>query len=233
MSVLKQNPFLAGFGAVMVLGVGALGYLTYSAADAHSTAETDYKEKQQELTRLQGLKPYPHQESLAKYVEQKKAFQAKVTALQDKLAASKIKVEDISPTEFQNKLRDTVAKIAARAAESNVKFPDADKQKFYLGFNVYQGEPPKAAAAPRLYRDLKAIESVLNIILETKNVTIKELKRDQIAEEKDVKPATQPQDKNKKPGGKSESDNSIVQKDSFTITFSTTQENFQRILSGI
>jgi hypothetical protein len=36
MSWISENKFLAGFGAVMLVGCGALGYLAYSASDAYS-----------------------------------------------------------------------------------------------------------------------------------------------------------------------------------------------------
>src|SRR5688572_22041129 len=103
MSAFKQNPFLVGFGAVMVVGVGALGYLTYSAADAHSAARTEYDNAAQDLTRLQNLRPYPIEENLTKFVEQKNDLQAKVIKLQQELSGSKIKVEEISPSGFQTK----------------------------------------------------------------------------------------------------------------------------------
>jgi hypothetical protein len=233
MSALKQNPFLVGFGAAMVVGIGALGYLTYSAAEAHSAAREEYDNAATDLNRLQNLRPFPNTENLAKFVEQKKEFQAKVAKLQRELAASKIKVEDISPTGFQDKLRDTVARVTARAAESNVTLPLDDKQKFYLGFGVYQGEPPKGPAAPLLYRELRAIESLMNLILDVKNVAIKEFTRQPLAEEQGPKVAAPEPKKGAKKGPADDDSKKVVQKDSFTVKFSTTPENFQRILSGI
>jgi hypothetical protein len=235
MSALKQNPFLVGFGAAMVVGIGALGYLTYSAAEAHSAARAEYENAATDLNRLQNLRPFPNTENLAKVAEQKKELQEKVTKLQRELAASKIKVEDISPTGFQDKLRDTVARVSARAAESNVALPLDDKQKFYLGFGTYQGEPPKGPAAPLLYRELRAIESLMNLILDVKNVAIKEFTRQPLAEEQGPKVAAPEPKKGAgaKKGPADDDSKKVVQKDSFTLKFSTTPENFQRILSGI
>lgn len=233
MSALKQNPFLVGFGVVMAIGIGALGYLTYSASEEHSQALAEFETTSAELKRLQGGKPYPDKDNLKKVEDQKKALQAKINELQTSLSSLKLKVEDISPTGFQDKLRDTVARIAAKAPEANVKLPGSDKEKFYLGFNLYQGEPPKGPAAPPLYRELRAIESVMNLILETKNVEVKELVRSEIKEEKNPKPvATIPGQGNRKPTA-GEDGPKLVEKENFTIKFSTTQENFQRILNGI
>src|SRR5687768_6354974 len=125
---MKKNPFLIGFIVVMVLGVGALGYLTYSAADDHSTARKEYDDAAGELRRLQGLRPFPNPEHVKQFQVQRDELQAKVTALQKDLAEVKIKEEEISPSEFQNKLRDTVARVTAKATESKVTLPD----KFYM-----------------------------------------------------------------------------------------------------
>lgn len=231
MSALKQNPFLVGFGVVMTLGIGALGYLTYTAADENTQALEEFETTASELKRLQSAKPYPDTENLKKIEAQKKALQARINDLQASLSAVKIKVEDISATGFQDKLRDTVGRIAAKAPDANVKLPGTDKEKFYLGFNVYQSEPPKGPAAPYLYRELRAIEAIMNLILEVKNVEVKELVRAELKEEKAPKPALAQTGPGK--GNKQEDGLKVVQKDSFTIKFSTTQENFQRILNGI
>src|SRR5690349_18456748 len=142
MSALKKNPFLVGFGVVMVLGVGALGYLAYSASDEHTKARQEYDDSAGELKRLQGLRPFPNDEHLKKFQTQKQELQSKVDALQKELAAKKIKVEDISPTGFLDKLREAVARVTTKAPEANVTLPE--KEKFYMGFGKYQGVPPNA-----------------------------------------------------------------------------------------
>ena len=227
MSAFKQNPFLIGFSVVMVLGVGALGYLTYSAADEHSKARQEYDSAADELKRLQGLRPFPNDEHLKKFQVQKAELQGKVDALQKELSSAKIKVEEISPTGFQDKLRDTVGRITSRAPQANVILPE----KFYMGFPVYQTEPPKAPAAPGLYRELRVLELVMNLILETKNVKVDELSREELKEEKSAKPVAA--DPKKKDKSKDDEGRKLVEKERFTLKITTTQENFQRILNGL
>lgn len=227
MSAFKQNPFLIGFSVVMVLGVGALGYLAYSASEDHSKARSDYDNEAGELKRLQGLRPFPNDEHLKKFQAQRLEMQGKVDAIQKELASRKIKIEDIAPSSFQDKLRDAVARVTSKAPESNVILPE----KFYMGFPLYQSEPPKAAAAPALYRELRAIEAVMNLILEVKNVKLDELSRSELKEEK--KPVPVIVDPKKKEKSKAEEGRGIVEKETFTLKFTTTQENFQRILNGI
>src|SRR5215218_4556930 len=89
MSALKKNPFVVGFAVVMVLGVGALGYLTYNAADDHSKARAEYEDAANELRRLQTLKPFPNEEHLKKFQVQRGEIQGKVTALQKELSSIK------------------------------------------------------------------------------------------------------------------------------------------------
>lgn len=227
MSALKNNPFLVGFGVVMLLGVGALGYLTYNASDEHATAREEFDNASAELRRLQTLKPYPNEEHVKKFAEQKQQLQEKVTGLQKSLASIQIKEDEISPTGFQDRLRETLERMTARLGDANVKLPE----KFALGFATYQSQPPRAQAAPFLLRDLRAMEIVMNLIIEVKNVEVREVTREEIAEEKDNKPAPDPK-KGGRPAKGDEKEN-LVRKDRFTIKLATTPENFQRILNGI
>ena len=211
----------------MVLGVGALGYLTYSASDEHAKARQEYDSAADELKRLQGLRPFPNDEHLKKFQAQKNELQGKVDALQKEMSSNKVKVEEISPTGFQDKLRDTVARITSRAPQANVALPD----KFYMGFPNYQAEPPRASAAAGLYRELRVLELVMNLILETKNVKVDELNRAELKDEKGAKPVAV--DPKKKDKTKDEEGRKLVEKESFTLKITTTQENFQRILNGL
>jgi hypothetical protein len=234
MSALKQNPFLVGFGAVMVIGVGALGYLTYSASEAAASAASKYSESEQELNRLQNLKPSPTDAVLKQITEQKAVVTAKRDALRKELAAIKVKEEPVTGPAFQNLLTAAVAQLGAKVEEAGVKLPDGkDKGPFYLGFNVYQTQPPRAAAAPLLLRQLRAIEIVTNLFLETKNVFLNDIVRPELKEEKDAKPvAADPKDK----GGKGKDDDDskkVVTSSHVTFKFTTAQENLQKILNGL
>ena len=54
MNWIKQNKFLSGFIAVMVIGVGALGFLLFQAQSRYGEARTEYESKASELNRLEG-----------------------------------------------------------------------------------------------------------------------------------------------------------------------------------
>lgn len=233
MSAFKQNPFLIGFSAVMVLGVGALGYLTYSASDDNSAARSEYDTAAAELKRLQTGKPANTLENQKKVEANLKDLKVQVADLQDDLSKAKFKLESISSTGFQDKLRDAVGRIVAKASESKVKLPSSDdKEPFYLGFQTYQRATPPAAVAPLLARELSAIEAVMSVIVSQKDVIVTALDRQELPEEQPNKPAPAPTGR---PGAKPavEPESPVVEKQRFTVKFATTNEKFQTILNSI
>lgn len=232
MSWLSQNKFLAGFGAVMIVGVGALGYLTYSASEDYDKARNEYDNAVGELHRLEELNPFPNDEHLKKFAAQKDEFKAKIDALHKNLAATQIKAEDLSPTAFQDKLKEAVARVTAKAAEAKVGIP---KEKFYLGFSEYQSEPPKAAAAAPLYRELRSIELLMDLLIEAKEVNLTDLVRDPLKDERDMKnaPKADAKPNTKGKGGDEEGKKKLVHKNSIVLKFVTTQDHFNKILNQI
>ncbi len=234
MSWLSQNKFLAGFGAVMAAGIGTLGYLTYSASEDYDKAKGEYESAVGELHRLEELNPFPSDEHLKKFLAQKDELKAKIDGLQKSLAATQIKAEDITPTAFQDKLKEAVARVTAKAAEAKVAIP---KDKFYLGFAEYQSEPPKPSAAPLLYRELRSIELLMDILIETKEVALNDLVRSPLKDEKEGKttPKSEPKPTGNasRKGGDDESKKKLVHKDGIVLKFVTTQDRFNKILNQI
>ncbi|MEI7775468.1 MAG: Amuc_1100 family pilus-like protein, partial [Verrucomicrobiota bacterium] len=180
MSWITQNKFLAGFGVAMIVGVGALGYLTYSAMGRSSSSDTEYHDALEELKRLQGGHPYPEKANRDKIIAQKAAYQEKISAFQKHLSDTVIPVEPLSPTEFQDKLKETVARITTKAGDAYLKLgPEKTAEKFYMGFPEYASKSPEKALVPQLSRELLAFESIINLMLAAKDVELIELKRDE------------------------------------------------------
>ncbi|HEY2344002.1 MAG TPA: Amuc_1100 family pilus-like protein, partial [Chthoniobacteraceae bacterium] len=130
MNWIKENKFLTGFFAVLVVVGGALGYLVYSAMSHYGEVSDNYDRQSAELSRLRGQKPYPNEESLAKLKEEEKEHEAKVSELEKKLATMKITVPPIAPAQFQDKLKASVDEYVAKAKQAGMTLPE----KFYLGF---------------------------------------------------------------------------------------------------
>ena len=178
MNWIKQNTFLAGFIAAMVIGVGVLGYLLFSARGKHEEVRADYEAKARELNRLETLKPYPEEGNLKQFDEQKKEHAAKIQEFIKKVTAVQVPLETISPVQFQDRLREAVTRVTAKVP-TGMKMPSP----FYLGFEKYQTQPPTPEAAPALARQLKALEFAATKIIESGVTEFNKFERKPLPEE--------------------------------------------------
>jgi hypothetical protein len=96
-----------------------------------------------------------------------------------------------------------------------------------MGFDQYQSKPPKESAAPALLRELRAIEVVVNLLLEAKEAELVEINRSELKEEKNQPDAPRKDEKGGNPRKK------LVQKAEFQIKFKTNQERFQKVFNEI
>ncbi len=179
MSWVSENKFLTGFGAVMLVGVGTLGWLTYSAMDKSDTATSQYDAAVAQLKDLNETKPGLKQANLDKLNAQKTELGDKIAAFQKELKDRVLPTEAITKVAFQDKLKETVAQLSARAAAANVERP----KDFYLDFAKYQSQPPDDKATAALARELRAIELVMNVLIKTSNIELEEFHRDPLPEE--------------------------------------------------
>ncbi len=232
MNWIKQNKFLTGFLAVMVVGVGALGFLLFSAMSHYEEVQTDYQTKVSELNRLESLKPYPEINNLKQFDAQKKELAAAIDALHKNLAAVQIPVEPLSSVQFQDKLRAAVTRVTTKGTESGVKFPTP----FYLGFDKYQTEPPPEVAAPVLGRQLKALELVAMKMIEAGVLTVEKFDRDTLPEEegKGKKAGSEGPGKPGGAGARSEkAPKELVAHHSLKLEFTAEQSRFRSVLNEI
>lgn len=232
MSWFSENKFIAVFGGATLVLAGALGYLGMGASSDASQAEQEYEAAKSELSSLQNNNPSFTPQNVEETRARQKSFKEQITALQAELATMEIKLEpNIAPTVFQDRLSEAVRRVTTKGAEMETTFAET---KFYLGFPEYQGAPPREAAAPVLLRQLRAIEIVVNMLLEVKGVEIKKITRTELDEEKRAvePPRNQPGRPVKTPG-RPEEQKKLVQKASFQIEFATNQDHFSRVLNGI
>ena len=230
MNWIKQNKFLSGFIAVMVIGVGALGYLLFTAKSRYDEGRSEYESKVQELARLEGLKPYPEAENLKQFEEQKKEHAAAIAALHKNLAAAQIPIEPLTREAFQDKLREAVTRITTKAKDSGVGLP----AMFYLGMEKYQTEPPLPEAAPALGRQLKALEFVLTKMIDDGVTSVSKFDRESLPEE-EGKGKKDKSNEPAKPGqpGRFEKSGKLVAYRGIEIEFTADQSRFRSLLNGI
>lgn len=230
MNWIKQNKFLSGFIAVMVIGVGALGFLLFQAQSRYGEARTEYESKATELNRLEGLKPYPENENLKLIEAQKGQFVATISEFRKSIAAAQIPLEPISREQFQDKLREAVTRISAKAKEGGLALPPM----FYVGMEKYQSEPPLPEAAPVLARELKALEFVIAKMVEEGITAITKFERDLLPEEEGKGKKEKETSGKSGVGGKPEkSAKNAVAYHGVQIEFTAEQSRFRNFLNAV
>jgi hypothetical protein len=232
MSWAQENKFLTGVVAVTVVGAGVLGYFTYTAMAKYGEASATLEQTAAEKRRLETQPVYPNAANLKKLQAQKQEHLARIQDLQKKLNAMAIPEEQISPEGFQDRLRSTVTSYVKAAATARMKLPE----KFYYGFDIYQTTTPKTEAAPKLDRQLKAMEFVLNQLPKNGAIELRKIEREQLPEEtgRPAKRAEPPKSGQKKPAGVAAApDTSLVTKHSFEIVFLSDQTAVPATLNAI
>lgn len=224
MNWIKENKFLAGFLAVMLVGVGALGFLFLSAKGKYDEALTAYQEKAGELSNLVKRPVFPSQKNVDKLVEQKKQVVDKAAELAKALAAQQVPTEAMTPAQFQDKLKAAVSALKTKARPGQL----AD-DKFFLGFDKYETAPPDAEAAVALGRQLKVLDWVVGKLIEIGAAQIK-VTRPELAEEVGK---AKVDDKRGGPGKADKSSKVAVRKDPFEIEFVAEQAHLRQALDAI
>jgi hypothetical protein len=186
MNWIKANKFLAGFFAVMLVGIGVLGYFLFSASSEFDAADDNYHEKATELNRLRHLPLFPNAKNLKALEAQKDEAAQLVAAFQAQLTTREFPADDITPQEFQDRLKKAVTDIVASAGEAHLELP---KEKFYLGFDPYETRPPEVEAVGPLTKQLKTIQWVMQKLIEKKITKLVSLKRYPLPEEKSLSSA--------------------------------------------
>lgn len=181
MSWIKENKFLAGFAGVTLVGVGALGFLTLQSKSRYDEALSNYEQESGELNRLQNLQPFPNPENVAKLDEQRKAQAEALKQLQESLSKIELPLEQVSPQQFQDKLRATVDTINQQANEAGVQ---RAAETANLGFDRYLSEPPRPEAAAALARQLRAIEIITGNLIKNRVAAINKIEREELPEER-------------------------------------------------
>jgi hypothetical protein len=231
MDWFKQNKFIAGWLLVTLIGVGLLGFLFMSAKGAYAEASDAYTAKVSELQTMQNATPYPDEENFKKMQELQKAHQAAIDDLQTRLAKTEFPVVPMTAVKFQDELRETVRRVTAAAAAKSP--PVSIPEKFYMGFERYQAEPPKDEAAAPLGRLLKAMEEAVNVLIEAGPDSIADIKREPLPEEGSDKAAAAQPPQPGKPGKDKDKENDLVKRTSIDLSFIASEPRFRRFLNDI
>jgi hypothetical protein len=232
MNWIRDNKFLTGFLVVLVIGAGVLGYLLYSAYGAYSDVTDQYNAAATELHQLQTRVPYPDHANLVKYQAERDDLKDATHSLASSLAQMVLPVEELTPSAFQDRLRETVTSIVDHAGKTGVLLP----KDFALDFATYQTQPPVAAAASPLGRQLAALQIATNILIDDHVDAISDLSRTRLPQEGGA--ALVPQDRGGGPFGRrgegqASAPGSLVDKVSFDIKFTAGQAAFEKVLNDL
>lgn len=182
MNWFRQNRFLGAFLAVLagatLLSASFLFYEKSAANEADARVDASITE----LSRLRSSAPFPNEENLRKTKAQTDSYRDSLLALENELKSRMFPRPPLQPNEFQSLLRQAVTDVIERARESKVKLPE----NFNLGFDEYATSLPNSVAAPRLGRQLRAIEWIANTIVAAHVESLQTLTRSTLPEEKEA-----------------------------------------------
>ena len=215
MNWIRENKFLSVFFGFVAVAAGALIFLIVQALGQYGDVDAAYKSQVTKLNNLQHQVPYPNSENLETYKAQKTTLNDEVSKVQQNLGKYQFPVEDMTPEQFQDRLRASVNAINDKAKQLGTK--GVLPAKFALGFERYLTEPPNRDAAPLLGQELQAVEFIVNELLDRKIDSIV----------KDIDRAPLPEENNQKPP------KDLVLRHPIVVTFVSEQGRFRTMLNDI
>lgn len=222
MNWFKENPFLAGLAAFVVVGVGALGYLVSQSMSQYQATSEEYSAAVSKLHTLQNRAPFPNDENLQKIKSSEEDYKKAIHKFRNQLAKMQLPLQGgINPQKFQDDLRTAVNDVKTKATEAGVALP----QGFYLGFDQYQASLPSEKAAPALARQLEVIKQIINQLIDFKVTAIDDLKRMTLPEEGGSAQANAEQPGGG--GGKKNRENSLISRNPLELAFTAEQAKFR------
>ena len=231
MNWFQQNrllgSFLVAFGLATLLSLLFLFHEKSRANEAHAKLEATVNE----LTRLRRGMPFPNAENLSKTRRQTEAYRASLLALEEELKTRIYPQLPLQPNEFQAQLRLAVNSVSDRAAANKVQLP----ANFNLGFDPYATSLPNSDVAPRLGQQLRAIEWVVNTLIDAHVDALTGLVRPPLPEEKAAptpppRPTHAPAARTSKPARPAEK---IVDATSVELAFSSSPAGARRFLNQV
>ncbi len=180
MNWFQQNRFLGAFLGGLVFATLLSVYFLLHEKGAAEEAEARLETTVTELNRLRGSTPFPSEENLRKMKTQTDSYRNSLLALETELKSRMFPKPPLQPNEFQALLRQAANAVVDRARASKVQLPE----NFNLGFDEYATSLPNGVAAPRLGRQLHAIEWIANTLVDSHVDALLSLTRSPLPEER-------------------------------------------------
>ena len=181
MDWIKQNRFYAGYSAMMLVGILALGFWVYKGRSNYNEELSKYETADRNVSLLASADLFPNQENLDKKKQSVASFKAAVDALQ--MNAGKFQRDlkrGYTEQQFRNQRNTDTKALSELAAERRMSLP----KDFALGFDAYnQGKAIAPHAVSILEWQFDGIKRFVEIAAESGIDSIDEFKRDMIAQE--------------------------------------------------
>lgn len=188
MNWFRQNRFLGTFLGALALATFFSFWFLFHEKSAADAGQARLDETLNELMRLRQSTPFPNYENLRKMRGQTASYRASLLALENELNGRMFPRVPLQPNEFQAQLRLAVNDVTDHAGSARVQLPG----NFYLGFDEYATSLPNSEAAARLGRQLRAIEWVVNSVIDAHVDAITKLTRMPLLEETRAAAVTPP-----------------------------------------
>ena len=228
MNWFSQNRWLGTF--LIVFGVVAVAsiWFLFSAKGRSNEALARFQESVSEKHRLERLDPFPSEANVRKMKLHLENYTTALEKLKEELKARVPNPPALAPNEFQARLRQSVLAVTERARTNRVKLPD----NFALGFDEYTAALPATNVAPLLGQELIQIESLLNLIIDSRVDGIASFVRRPLPDERGGAATPAPSPAARAPGGSADG-SQVVDRGVVDVTFSCVPSSGRKVLNQI
>jgi hypothetical protein len=176
MNWIKQNTFLAGLLAVLVIGVAASGLFFMKARGKYTEATEQLSKAFTAKAALEAEQPFPNSANADVVRGLVTNFRTKAEALTAKMISAQAEMPSgVKVARFQENLSDQVSAVVSAAESAGVVLPEG----FYLGLDKYRAQVPLDQAVDRLQFQLDATVRLTDVLF-ANDVGKFSIKRDQM-----------------------------------------------------
>lgn len=173
MKLRKHMILVVGGGTALVLMLVAL-FMLYRFYRAYDRVNMGLQSTMGQLRTLQDRAPYPSRGNVKITQTNLVVFQDYFDGLFKSLREGQIEPVEMEAAKFTPLLRDGILRVSKRAQDKGVKLPTA----FAMGVERYkQGALPSGADVPRLVVQLKTLEALCDMLIDSKVSEIVAVKR--------------------------------------------------------
>lgn len=177
---MKENGFAIGLlVGTLVIG-GGLVALGVMQGKRYAGLQAEYGDAKSQVEKMARVRPFPNKENLEERKTEVTAFRGKVEGLQNAVQGYRPEaLEDISPSEFQNRLVTKTAAIKELFGEKDISFPE----QFAFGMESYLDALANPAATAKLNYQLESLDWLFRQLAEGPAYEVRNIVREALPSE--------------------------------------------------